>query len=261
MRTLFAVEPESKAGFEQLPDSLPAPFERIELKGELLDVASIRKRLFKPVRGLSLGVADVVPPELARRVAEADLPVRLEFLQLFRERCRRASELRVSELTADFDFARAAADPEYRQRLRFLLRGCFGILEEFRMTLRFPVRIDFAAGEDGAPYVRLLRELLYPHLELALEIDPTDPPAGTRLPETLFFHSSCWRLRCGGPFDFGWFAPFAAGAEEYTAPGPRLVVVAPSVPPEEALLAELAARLRGDSAGAQLELFPPVPTA
>ena len=50
---------------------------------------------------------------LARRVAEADLPVRLEFMRLFRERCRRASELRVSELTADFDFSRAVAEPEY----------------------------------------------------------------------------------------------------------------------------------------------------
>ena len=147
MRTLFAVEPGSEAGFEQLPDPLPVPFERIELPGELLDVASIRKRLLKPVRGLSFGIADVVSPELARRVAEADLPVRLEFQQLFRERCRRASELRASELTADFDFTRAAAEPEYRERLRLLLRGCYGILEEFHMTLRFPVRIDFAAGE------------------------------------------------------------------------------------------------------------------
>ena len=151
MRTLFAVEPGSEAGFEQLPDPLPVPFERIELPGELLDVASIRKRLLKPVRGLSFGIADVVSPELARRVAEADLPVRLEFQQLFRERCRRASELRASELTADFDFTRAAAEPEYRERLRLLLRGCYGILEEFHMTLRFPVRIDFAAGEDAAP--------------------------------------------------------------------------------------------------------------
>lgn len=255
MRTLFAVEPGSEAGFEQLPDPLPVPFERIELPGELLDVASIRKRLLKPVRGLSFGIADVVSPELARRVAEADLPVRLEFQQLFRERCRRASELRASELTADFDFTRAAAESEYRERLRLLLRGCYGILEEFHMTLRFPVRIDFAAGEDGAQYVRLLRELLYPHLELALEIDPAEPPEGKSLPETLHFHSSYWRLRCGSRWEFGWFPAFAAGAEEYTA-GPRKVVAALSSPLEEAVLAELAARLRGEPEGTQRELFP-----
>ena len=39
MKSLFAVEPGSETAFEQLPDSLPAPFERIELPGELLDVA------------------------------------------------------------------------------------------------------------------------------------------------------------------------------------------------------------------------------
>ena len=153
-----------------------------------------------------------------------------------------------------FDFTRAAAEPEYRERLRLLLRGCYGILEEFHMTLRFPVRIDFAAGEDGAQYVRLLRELLYPHLELALEIDPAEPPEGKTLPEPLHFHSSYWRLRCGSRWEFGWFPAFAAGAEEYTA-GPRRVVVAPTSPTDEAQLVEFASRLRGEPEGAQQELF------
>lgn len=257
MRALFAVELESEAAFEQLPDSLPAPFERIELNGELLDVASIRKRLLKPVRGLSLGVADVVAPELARRVAEADLPVRLEFQQLFRERCRRASELRISELTADFDLARAAAEPEYRDRLRLLLRGCYGILEEFRMTLRFPVRIDFAAGEDGARYVRLVRDLLYPRLELALEADLGEPfPAGSRLPEALRFHSSYWRLRCAEPLEYDSFRSFAPEDSDGNSAVPRRLVFVPAGPPDEARLAELAARLRGGAPEAvQRELF------
>lgn len=255
MKELFAVEPEGEAGFEQLPDSLPAPFERIELNGALLDAAAVRRRLLKPVRGLSFGVADVVAPELARRVAEADLPVRLEFQQLFCERCRRAAELRVSELTADFDFARAAAEPEYRGRLQLLLRGCYGILEEFRMTLRFPVRIDFAAGEDGAQYVRLLRELLYPRLELALEVDPAALPPGGRVPAPLRFHGNYWRLRCGERIEFGAFRAFTADLPE-CFPVPRRVVCALAGPPDEARLRELVAGLRGETITTQRELFP-----
>ena len=75
------------------------------------------------------------------------------------------------------------------------------------------------------------------------------------MPETIHFHSSYWRLICREPFEFGWFPAFAAGAEEYTA-GPRKVVAALSSPLEEAVLAELAARLRGEPEGTQRELFP-----
>ena len=257
MKSLFAVEPGSETAFEQLPDSLPAPFERIELPGELPDVAAIRNGLFKPVRGHSLGVADVVAPELARRVAEADLPVRLEFMRLFRERCRRASELRVSELTADFDFSRAVAEPEYGRRLRSLLRGCYGILEEFRMTLRFPVRIDFAAGEDAARYVRQLRDLLYPRLGLALEVDLEEPfPEGSRLPEALRFHSSYWRLRCAEPLEYASFRAFAPEDSDGNSTVPRRLVFVPSGPPDRLRLAELAAQLEGGAPEViQRELF------
>ena len=155
----------------------------------------------------------------------------------------------------DFDFARAAAEPEYRGRLQLLLRGCYGILEEFRMTLRFPVRIDFAAGEDGAQYVRLLRELLYPRLELALEVDPAALPPGGRVPAPLRFHGNYWRLRCGERIEFGAFRAFTADLPE-CFPVPRRVVCALAGPPDEARLRELVAGLRGETITTQRELFP-----
>lgn len=55
-------------------------------------------------------------------------------------------------------------EPAYRDALVLLLRGSFGILDEYRLKLRLGVRLPGNADS----YVRLLRDLLYPgHLAFA----------------------------------------------------------------------------------------------
>lgn len=125
------------------------------------------------------------------------------------------------------------------------------------MTLRFPVRIDFAAGEDAARYVRQLRDLLYPRLGLALEVDLEEPfPEGSRLPEALRFHSSYWRLRCAEPLEYASFRAFAPEDSDGNSTVPRRLVFVPSGPPDRLRLAELAAQLEGGAPEViQRELF------
>lgn len=164
----------------------------LEIPGDALDSADFLHKIRKyPVRLL---IRDLCAAELARRLPESSLSVRREFSRMFRERCARAAELGAAEISIAFDFARAVEFPEYGACLRFFLRSCCGVLEEFHLTLSIPLRIPGAAPQK---FLQFLHQALYPGFHLLPDFHPHEPGAFEQLPgaaKKLRFERSLWRI-------------------------------------------------------------------
>ena len=91
-------------------------------------------------------------------------------------------------------------EPAYRDALVLLLRGSFGILDEYRLKLRLGVRLPGNADS----YVRLLRDLLYPGISLSLECTPGAPDREAL--HRLRFYSDFFALHPEPETGSGWSA-------------------------------------------------------
>ncbi len=249
MKSEFGIEFRGEEEALHFADRLPHPFTLFALDGELVGRPKVRKRFLKPVAGMALTVTDLIAPELARQAAEAPEPLVHEFFRLFRERCRQASELRAAEFTIDFDLARAFGEEAYRSRLLAFLRGCYGILHEFRLVMRLAWR----PPEGGEAARRFLFDTLFSGVGLALEGDPAQFPAGNWL-EPVKFQAEFGRFRLEEPFGERVGMVKAMPAQLATRGFRAVFAVAEA--PEELLLEELAALIRGDQRVEERELFP-----
>ena len=219
-----------------LPDHLPPEFRELEFSGEMLDSSPARRRVhrFAPDR-LALSVHDLVPPELARLVPTQKLALQLEFTKLFRARCRRAAELKAQEIGVSFDLETAFGDARYAAELMRLLRACWGILAEFRLTLRFSLRLPPEPGKpELSRFVEFRRSCLCPAVAFALELHPLEPGMARLNKEALKplrFCNELWRLEFSmaerRQVDFEAVNRVLKESGELL-PGPRRVILAPA---------------------------------
>lgn len=185
--------------FANMPEPYPKELRFLALPGEALDNAALRMKLHKIASGkVAIIPRDLIAYEIASLLPEQNLALRTEFARFFRARCKRALELRSSEVGLRFDWERMERDAAYRDALFLLLRGSFGILDACKLKLRLEVRLP----GDARGYVRMIRELLYPGVALSLECVP-----GEIAPEALHalrFYSDCFVLRHDPATGAGW---------------------------------------------------------
>lgn len=191
----------SEESFARMPEPYPKGLAFAAVPGEALDNAALRLKLHKIASGkVAVMPRDIIAHEIASLLPEQNLALRTEFARFFRARCKRALELRSSEVELRFDWERMAEDAAYREALRLLLRGSFGILAECGLKLRFGVRLP----GDTHGYAALVRDLLYPGLGLSLECLP--PEIDPRELHALRFYSDCFVLHPDPATGGGWNA-------------------------------------------------------
>jgi len=187
--------------FAKMPEPYPKKLRFLAVPGEALDNAALRLKLHKIASGkVAVIPREVVAYEIASLLPEQNLSLRTEFARFFRARCKRALELRSSEVGLRFDWEHMGCDAAYRDALFLLLRGSLGILDAYKLKLRLAVRLP----GDAEGYVRLVRELLYPGVALSLECVP-----GEIAPEALHalrFYSDCLVLHPDPATGAGWSA-------------------------------------------------------
>jgi len=195
----FGVVFSSGESFARMPEPYPKGLAFLAVPGEVFDSITLRMKLHKIASGkVTVVPREAVDYEIASFLPEQNLGFKVEFARFFRSRCKRAQEQRSSEVGLRFDWERMAREDAYRERLRLLLRGCFGMLDEYRLKLRLGVRLP----GDAQSYVRLVRELIYPGIALSLECVP-----GAADPETLRtlrFYSDFFVLRPDLETGTGW---------------------------------------------------------
>ncbi len=201
MKVLRGVSLSGTAAPELLAEKAAGEFPLVEFEGELLEnneFCRMARKIAARRNAPGFTVRNLISESLAQLAPGESSVVRQEFARAFRERCRRAAELHAVEVGLAFDLDRSFSDPGYREKMFLLLRGFFGVLEEFALTLRFTVRIPAAAPLER--YAAFRRELSYPRL--GMEIEPAASGAGLpALPELagflapLRFHSDCWHFR------------------------------------------------------------------
>ncbi len=191
----------SEESFARMPEPYPKELRFVAVPGEVLDNAALRMKLHKIASGkVAVIPRDLVAHEIASLLPDQNLALRTEFARFFRARCKRALELRSTEVGLRFDWERMAADAAYRDALFQLLRGSFGILAECKLKLRLGVRLP----GDGQGYVRLVRDLLYPGVALSLECVPGEIEPEAFHP--LRFYSDCLVLHPDPATGAGWSA-------------------------------------------------------
>lgn len=189
----------SEESFARMPEPYPKELRFVAVPGEALDNAALRMKLHKIASGkVAVVPRDLIAHEIASLLPDQNLALRIEFARFFRARCKRALELRSSEVGLRFDWERMAGDVAYRAALSQLLRGSFGILDACKLKLRLQVRLP----GDAEGYVRLVRELLYPGVALSLECAPGD--IAPEALNALRFYSDCFVLHPDSATGAGW---------------------------------------------------------
>lgn len=192
----------SEESFARMQEPYPKGLSFLAVPGGVLESSALRMKLHKIASGkVSIVPRELIASEIASLLPEQNLALRIEFARFFRTRCKRALELRSTEVGLRFDWERMGREPAYRESLLLLLRGSFGILTENRLKLRLGVRLP----GDAAGYVRLIRELLFPGLALSLECWP-DGEIGTEAFRALQFYSDSFVLHPDSATGEGWSA-------------------------------------------------------
>lgn len=201
MKTLRGISLSGNAAAELLSDRTASGFPLVEFDGELLESAEFERAVKKVAARRSppqFTVRNLIAEPLTLLAPGESAVVRQEFARAFRNRCRRAAELHVTEVGLSFDLERSFTDAAYREKMFLLLHGFFGILEEFALTLRCTVRLP--APFPPERYAAFRRRLQSPRtgLELELRAFDTELPEPAELAELLSplrFHSDCWHFR------------------------------------------------------------------
>ena len=191
----------SAEGFARMPEPYPAGLGFLALPGEAFERQELRMKLHKIVSGkVAVIPRELIGYEMASLLPEQNLALKVEFARVFRARCKRAVELRCGEVGFRIDWERMRSEPVYREAQLRLLRGTFGILDEFHLKLR----IAFRLPGDAAAYVRFLREMLFPGLVFSLECTPGS--VETEALHTLRFYSDFFVLHPEPETGRGWSA-------------------------------------------------------
>lgn len=185
----FGVAFPSEEGFARMPEPYPGALGFLALPGGAFESAELRMKLHKVASGkVAIIPRELLTYEVAALLPEQNTALKTEFARFFRARCKRAAELRCGEVGLRVDWERMQSEGPYRESLLMLLRGTFGILDEFRLKLRIALRLP----GDAAAYVRFIREMLFPGLVLSLECTPGQIDAGAL--HTLRFYSDFFVL-------------------------------------------------------------------
>ena len=191
----------SAEGFARMPEPYPAGLGFLALPGGAFERQELRMKLHKVVSGkVAIVPRELIGYEMASLLPEQNLALKVEFARVFRARCKRALELRCGEVGFRLDWERMQSDAVYRDALLWLLRGTFGILDEFHLKLR----IAFRLPGDAAAYVRFLREMLFPGMVLSLECTPGG--VETEALHALRFYSDFFVLHPDPETGRGWSA-------------------------------------------------------
>lgn len=142
------------------------------------------------------GIRDIISPQLTRLIAGEKLPVQSDFIQLFRERCRRAAQLNASFVTADFDPLACCNDEDKEKKLLEFISGLLGILHQYKLTLLFTVRLPMTGEDDMVKIKKFRHKLLYPGLGFAFDFHPHEPGAFDccRIPDIFPFDCGNWQI-------------------------------------------------------------------
>lgn len=191
----------STEGFARMPEPYPAGLGFLMFPGDALESQELRMKLHKIVSGkVAVVPRELLSYEMVSLLPEQNLALKVEFARVFRARCKRALELRSSEVGLRIDWERMQTERSYREALLLLLRGTFGILDEYRLKLRIALRLP----GDAEAYVRFLREMLFPGLVFSLECTPGSVEAETL--HALRFYSDCFVLHPDPETGRGWSA-------------------------------------------------------
>lgn len=190
--TEFGVVFSGEDEFARMPEPYPKGLSFLALPGGALDCADLRKKLGRIAsNNVAILPRELVAYEVTALLPEQTTALRIEFARFFRARCKRAIELHCSEVGLRLNWERIFQESAYRDALFLLLRGCFGILDEFRLKLRLSVRLPGNADS----YMRIFRELLYPGLSLSIECKPGTPDKAAL--HSLRFYSDFFALHPG----------------------------------------------------------------
>ena len=156
----FGVVFSSEDGFARMPEPYPKGLAFLAVPGGAFDSAELRMKLHRIASGkVAIVPRELVAYEIAALLPEQNTALRIEFARFFRARCKRALELRCSEVGLRFDWERMFREPAYRDALVLLLRGSFG--RTFLTALRHrhdhpsPNSCYGMAGFAGALRIRL----------------------------------------------------------------------------------------------------------
>lgn len=189
----------SADGLARMPEPYPAGLGFLAFPGEAFESQELRMKLHKVVSGkVAVMPRELLAYEMISLLPEQNLALKIEFARVFRARCKRALELRSGEVGLRIDWERMQAEEGYRDALRQLLRGTFGILDEFHLKLRLALRLP----GNAAAYMRFLREMQFPGLVFSLECTPG--AVETDALHTLRFYSDFFALHPDPETGRGW---------------------------------------------------------
>ena len=100
----------------------------------------------------------------------------VDFCRLFSRRCEDCAALGVREITLTVDWENLMTDPVYADRLREILRCCFGIVEKYRMTAVLELRIPGLIAGTPNEFLRFRNSLLFP-VRTLVDLHPHEPGA------------------------------------------------------------------------------------
>ncbi|MDR0932898.1 MAG: hypothetical protein LBM70_07775 [Victivallales bacterium] len=167
--TEFGVVLSSIEEFAQLPEPFPGALHFLSLPGEVLDCGELRAKLERIAgSGARIIPREIVDREIVALLPEQNTVLKSEFSRLFRSRCRRSAELHCDEVGLRINWEQMQSKKSYRESLFTLLRGTFGILDEFCLKLRIEARLP----GDANIYGQFIREALHPQIALSLECLP-----------------------------------------------------------------------------------------
>ncbi len=165
--------PEAVAG---VPAGELEPFDCLKVASDRLLERETAARLRKLFPGRRILAGELAERPLCELAPEENIKLRLDFVSRFQERCRQVKAAGAAAGSAPFDLARAAIDPDYRERLLDLLRCCCGVLHEVDFTLQLPWRVPSPPGGAApAGCGDLLRSLPLAHLGVLAEWHPHEP--------------------------------------------------------------------------------------
>ena len=100
----FGVVFSSEDGFARMPEPYPKGLAFLAVPGGAFDSAELRMKLHRIASGkVAIVPRELVAYEIAALLPEQNTALRIEFARFFRARCKRALELRCSEVGLRFD--------------------------------------------------------------------------------------------------------------------------------------------------------------
>lgn len=100
----------------------------------------------------------------------------VDFCRLFARRCEDCAALGVKEITLTVDWESLMNDADYADKLREILRCCYGIVEKYHLTAVLELRIPgFIAGMPH-DFLRFRNSLLFP-VRTLVDLHPHEPGA------------------------------------------------------------------------------------